>query len=370
MSMINENNIIEWAERFLAGKLHADEQAIIKALPESDPALHRRWLEQVAFMRTMAALEERNDMRNLISSVAAQTDSWKDGEEVPATSFVPRRLAFLKYVRTTAIAASLVLCSSLATMFFMNKKVSKADQKNYIELVRKVNTIEASQSKIIDSLKKVKGEHAGVEEAANQALFGGTGFALTNDGYIATNYHVVKNANAIYVQTNKGEDLEAYIVSSVPGADIAILKLVDKNYRFGKTPIPYNIAKPASGLGQRVFTIGYPKDEVVYNEGYISCEKGYEGDVHSYQLEMTANPGQSGSPVFDKHGSVIALITGKQNNTSGTTFAVHSDALIELVHSLPSSKSIRLPEHNRLQKLERTEQVKRMRDYVFSIKVK
>src|SRR5690606_6020334 len=75
MSMINENNIIEWAERFLAGKLHADEKAIIKALPESDPALHRRWLEQVAFMRTMAALEERNDMRNLISSVAAQTDS-------------------------------------------------------------------------------------------------------------------------------------------------------------------------------------------------------------------------------------------------------------------------------------------------------
>lgn len=364
--MISEHNINEWAERYLSKSLSEAELMQMNRVLDADPELYRQWLQTLEILRTFETGAERKEIRNLIQSVADNKSEWatETVDDEPQTRVIP----FQKYLRTTAVAAGLVLFSSLSTMFFLNKKDNRSDQQKFQELGREINNIKKSQSKIIDSLNKTKGgEPIAIDEEEN-AIYGGTGFAISNDGYIATNYHVVKDANAIYVQTSKG-DMKAYIVAREPNADIAILKLEDKDYRFGKTPLPYNISKPVSGLGQRVFSIGYPKDEVVYNEGYISCENGYEGDKHSYQLEMTANPGQSGSPVMDRYGSVIGLVTGKQSNTTGTTFAVHSDALIDLVQSLPKSAGIRLPDNNRMTKMERTEQVKKMRDYVFSIKV-
>lgn len=365
--MISEHNINEWAERYLNRTLSEAELAQMNRVLDADPELYRQWVQTLEILRTFESGAERKEIRNLIQSVANHKSEWSETvteNPEPQTRMIPLR----KYLRTTAVAAGLILFSSLSTMFFMNKKDNKVDQKTLTLLRREINNIKDSQTKIIDSLNKNKGGEPITVDEEEIAVYGGTGFAISNDGYIATNYHVVKDANDIYVQTRKG-DMKAYIVAQEPRADIAILKLEDKNYRFSKTSLPYNISQPVSGLGQRVFSIGYPKDEVVYNEGYISCENGYDGDKHSYQLEMTANPGQSGSPVMDKFGSVIGVITGKQSNTTGTTFAVHSDALIDLVQSLPKSGGIRLPENNKLNKLERTEQVKKMRDYVFSIKV-
>jgi len=365
--MITEQNISEWAERYLRHELSEAEQALLDRALDADPGLYRQWMQSIELLRTFHSAAEQREIRNLIRSVAEDRKAWAPAaEEKPAAAFswVP----FGKYLKMTAAAAGLILFSSLSTYFFVAKKDNKAGQQQVTLLRREIERIKHSQTKIIDSLNKSRPDaQAGISDE-EVALYGGTGFAISNDGYIATNYHVVKDAHSIYVQTRKG-DMKAYIVAREPNADIAILKLEDRSYRFGKGALPYNIARPVSGLGQRVFTIGYPKDEVVYNEGYISCENGYKGDVHSYQLEMTANPGQSGSPVLDKYGSVIALITSKQNNTTGTTYAIHSKALIELVESLPKSAGVRLPEVNRISKLERTEQVRKMRDYVFSIKV-
>jgi S1-C subfamily serine protease len=366
--MITEHNISEWAERYLQHELNEAELAQMNRALDADPDLYHQWLQTIEMLQAFRTGAERRAIRNLIAAVAADETSWKEEQAQPEENKV-KVLPFRKYLRTVAAAAALVLVSSLGTTLLLNKKENKSDQKTYSELKREIKRIKDSQSQLIDSLNKNKASEASEATMDDVKMYGGTGFAIANEGYIATNYHVVEGARAIYVQTRKG-DMEAYIVAKDPKSDIALLKLLDKNYRFGKAPLPYNIARPVSGLGQRVFTIGYPKDDVVYNEGYISCENGYEGDTHSYQLEMTANPGQSGSPVLDKYGSVIALITGKQSNTTGTTYAVHSNALIELVQSLPKSLGIRLPENNRLSKMDRTEQVKRMRDYVFSIKVK
>src|SRR5690606_26335983 len=224
--------------------------------------------------------------------------------------------------RTGAVAAGLVLLSSLSTYFALNTANKNSSNQQYTLLRRELESIKHSQNKIIDSLQKEK-------EPQNQpdARFSGTGFALTNDGYLATNFHVVKDANHIFIQTSEGETYSAYIVARDPAADVAILKVEDKSFRFSKNSLPYAIAHNTSGLGQHVFTIGYPKDDAVYNEGYISSENGYNGDIQSYQLEITANPGQSGAPVLDQNGTVIAVITGKQSNTSGTTYAVRALAL-------------------------------------------
>lgn len=366
--MITVHNISEWAERYLNQELSESEQAQLMQTLKSDTDLHLHFKESLAIIKAFQSGSERNALKNMIRSVGAEVKASQAAAAYPAESVtVPKILQFRKYLRTVSVAAALILVSSLTTLTLVNKKSNKVDAKQYTLLRREIETIKHSQSKIIDSLNKGKKEANNTNE--DPVLYGGTGFALTNDGYIATNYHVVKDANSIYVQTNKGETLKAYVFAMEPATDVAILKIENKNFRFGKAPLPYNIAKATSGLGQRVFTIGYPKDDVVYNEGYVSSENGYQGDTNSYQLEITANPGQSGAPVLDKYGTVIALITGKQSNTTGTTYAIHSGALLELIHSLPKAANIRLNENNKLNKLERTEQVKRVRDYICSVKV-
>lgn len=368
--MITVNNISEWAERYLNQELSEQEQALLMQTLKADPDLHLHFKEAITIIRAFQSGSERNAIKNMIRSVGAEVKAGKTAEAYPAEmpAAESRSLPLRKYLRTASVAAALILVSSLTTMTLMNKKGSKVDAKQYTLLRREIETIKHSQSKIIDSINKGKKEQE-ANNSEDPVLYGGTGFALTNDGYIATNYHVVKDANTIYVQTNKGENLKAYIFAMEPSTDVAILKVENKNFRFGKTPLPYNIAKAQSGLGQRVFTIGYPKDDVVYNEGYVSAENGFQGDTNSYQLEITANPGQSGAPVLDKYGTVIALITGKQSNTTGTTYAIHSGALLDLIHSLPKAANIRLNESNKLNKLERTEQVKKVRDYICSVKV-
>lgn len=368
--MITENTLMHWAERFVSGQMSAEEKLRLDHALHSDPLLKDRWKESLEILQLLAKSEERARVRRLIEGLDEVPSITRTEEKEPAIDLAvgPRSVPLFKYLKVAGVAAMLVIGSSLATNYWLKRESGRAEQKHYMELVRKVNTIEASQVKIIDSLNKAK-EEVGKEQTEDDVLYGGTGFALTNDGYIATNYHVVKDANSIYVQTHTGDKLKAYIVAREPSSDIAILRLEDRKFRFGKTPLPYIIAKPAASLGQRVFTIGYPKDDIVYNEGYISCETGYEGDGKSYQLEMTANPGQSGSPVMDKYGTIVGLVTGKQSNTTGTTFAVHSNALVELVQSLPSSTTIHLPTYNKLSKMERTEQVNKIRDYIVSIKV-
>ncbi len=361
--MITEQNMMEWAERYLNQEITEQDLTQLNNTLADQPALRKLWTESLSLLQTLQSDTARKEIRNLIHDVAQESTT---GRSAVTQSPKNYGLRLPKYLRTSAIAAGLILISSLSTIWIMDNKGSHKDSQEYTLLRREIETIKNSQSKIIDSLNKGKNTSPAEE---NPALYGGTGFALTNDGYIATNYHVVKDANAIYIQTNKGETHKAYIVAREPSADVAILKVEDEHFRFGKSTLPYNIANSTSGLGQRVFTLGYPKDDAVYNEGYISCDNGYQGDLHSYQLELTANPGQSGAPILDKNGTIIALITGKQSNTTGTTYAVHSGALIDLVHSLPKATNIYLPENNRLHKLERTDQVKKIRDYICAVKV-
>jgi len=201
----------------------------------------------------------------------------------------------------------------------------------------------------------------------------GSGFLLTPDGYFVTNNHIVRDADSVYVQSAKGEVYKARIVYADLAHDLAVLQLCDDNAFRPMPPIPYTFEARTSDLGERVFTLGYPREEIVYGEGYLSSGTGYGGDSVAYQVAISVNPGNSGGPLLDEKGNVIGIISGKQTTSEGVSFAVKSNYLLEAINGIPvdslKGQPLRLSRKNTLAYLPRKQQIKRMQDYVYQVKV-
>ena len=127
---------------------------------------------------------------------------------------------------------------------------------------------------------------------------------------------MVNSASVVIVQNNKGQEFKTKIIYLNPNPDLAVLKIMDSDYK-AATPIPYGISKSNLELGEAIFTLGYPRDEIVYGEGYLSAKTGFRGDTLSCQISVAANPGNSGGPVLDKNGEVIGILSNKQTRPRG-----------------------------------------------------
>src|SRR6202012_2461609 len=110
----------------------------------------------------------------------------------------------------------------------------------------------------------------------------GTGFLIDGKGYLITSAHVVRGATRIEVQNSLGE-YDARIIQLDPTADLAVLKIEDTSYH-AFNGLPYGISKADGELGEDLFTLGYPRPEIVYNKGYLSAATGFQGDTTAFQL--------------------------------------------------------------------------------------
>src|SRR5690606_1235001 len=128
----------------------------------------------------------------------------------------------------------------------------------------------------------------------------------------------------------------------------------------------------ASDLGEKVYTLGYPREDIVFGEGSLSSQTGFEGDTTSYQISIPLNPGNSGGPLLDDKGHIIGVINGKQAGQEGAAFAVKSNYLLQMVSELQEKQAgipVSLPQQNNLSGTPRTQQLKKLQDYIFVVKV-
>jgi len=164
----------------------------------------------------------------------------------------------------------------------------------------------------------------------------GSGFAITNDGYIVTNYHVVsdgktlKNSNVTIIDAD-GNELEGEIVKVNKYQDVALIKV---DHEFTKA-FYCNDEKTFRKMDD-VYTIGAPKSINLgqsISNGMISNERKINNN-YLIQLSMSVNSGNSGGPIFDSvgnlHGVVVSKLIGK--NTEGVSFAVPSYLLTEYLN--------------------------------------
>lgn len=154
----------------------------------------------------------------------------------------------------------------------------------------------------------------------------GSGFAITLDGYIITNYHVVagrinNKLSSVKIITSSGDELNGTIVRHNKFRDLALIK-VDKNF---EKAFKVTNVKSFKNL-QDVFTIGAPKSVELgqsVSTGVISNERKSNNN-NLLQLNMGVNSGNSGGPLFDAAGNLHGVIVSKAigKNTEGISFAI------------------------------------------------
>jgi S1-C subfamily serine protease len=106
--------------------------------------------------------------------------------------------------------------------------------------------------------------------------------------------------------------------------------------------------------------------------GYLSAESGYDGDTSSCQISLSANPGNSGGPVFNKNGEIVGVLSAKQTQAEGVVFAIKAKGLYKMVDDLKQSdtslQKMKMPSSTSLKGLNRIDQIKELQNYVFIIK--
>ena len=172
----------------------------------------------------------------------------------------------------------------------------------------------------------------------------GSGFILTEDGYVITNYHVVEGATAIQVITHDGTEYDATLVGKDSSNDLAVLKVE-------ATGLPAATLGSSNDLliGDMVVAIGNPLGELASTQtvGYVSgidrevSTSGSITTISMIQTDAAINPGNSGGPLFNMYGQVIGITTAKYSGTTGSGatiegigFAIPIDDVEPLIRDL------------------------------------
>ena len=235
-----------------------------------------------------------------------------------------------------------------------------------------------SISELVDA-GELSNEYLPKSETIGEWTSSGSGFFLSEDGYIATNYHVVENANAIEVSIVRNGEWEHYpakVILSDKQNDLSIIKIDDNNF-MRLAPIPYNFQTGIKDTGSEVFTLGYPiadimGDEVKFTDGKISSKTGIQGDVTVYQISVPIQPGNSGGPLFDTLGNLVGITSSGLNRdyfkSENVNYAIKSSYLKALVDALPHP--LHLQDKANIATLPLTEKIKKFQSYMTYIKIK
>lgn len=360
---MDEILLIETVERYLNGEMTAQEKIFFEEIRKKNPDIDQLVVEHTYLFNELEKLGKIKAFKHSLYEVENKLTE----EGIISKKQLTRKakVVFLwkKYKRSIAVAASIAGIVSIVTTAAISTynntdKVEKSDIK---VLMAKLKKTENDVATIKSSIKN----NAVIENPDYMA----TGFLIDGKGFIITNAHVVNQLKSIYVGNSKGQYFSAQAIFTDKNADLAILKINDTAFR-SVNNLPYSINKANSNLGEQIFTLGYPRKEIVYGEGYLSANSGNEGDSTAYQVSISVNPGNSGGPLLNKRGEIIGIITSKNSTADGVVFAAKSKNIYKLLEHLKEKDdtlSIKLPNNTGLKGLDREQQVKKLEEFVFKV---
>ncbi len=175
-----------------------------------------------------------------------------------------------------------------------------------------------------------------------QTMSQGSGFFVSQDGYVVTNNHVVENAVEVQLVTDTGKTLDAKVVGTDPRTDLALLKVKDAgNY-------PYvQLADAKARIGDWVLAIGNPfglggtvTAGIVSAQGRDIGSGPYDDFI---QIDAPINRGNSGGPTFNQNGEVVGVNTAIYSPSGGNVgiaFAIPASTVKQVVESLKKDGTV------------------------------
>jgi serine protease Do len=361
---MDEILLIETVERYLRGEMPAKERVLFEEIRKNNPAIDQLVVEHTFLLHE---LDKQANVKAFKHSLYEVENKLAEEGIIKKKQLSGKaKVVFLwkRYKRSIAVAASIAGIVSIVTAGLISTYNNKVENSHITDLMAKVKKTEKDVAAIKGSIT------ASTEIVKNPSPdYRATGFLIDGKGYIVTNAHVVKRLKTIYVENNKGQYFTAKAVYTDNLTDLAILKITDANFKTVNN-LPYSINKTNSNLGEQIFTLGYPRNEIVYGEGYVSAKSGNEGDSTAYQVSVSVNPGNSGGPVLNKNGQIIGIITSKNTSADGVVFAAKARNIYKLIEAAKKdgdTATIRLPNNTGLKGLDREQQVKKMEEFVFMV---
>lgn len=351
---------IDLFDDYLMGHLNAADKNAFEARIGEDADFKSEFDAHKKFVKTLQSNSAAQNFKNKLKSI--HKDAF-GGNNIKHINH--QKTFFEKYIKPTGMAASIAIIAVITTVTVLSTGgyVMKKQNSNYTQLEKQLQT---SQEAIIEGIENI----AKKKPTYVPANYMGTGFAINNKGYFITSLHLVRNCDSIFIGNASAERIGARVIHTDSKLDLAILK-IDSASSLNLKDLPYAFKTSASDLGEKIFTLGYPSQDIVYGEGTISSASR-AGDTNMYQISIPVNPGNSGGPLLDEYGNIVGVVSGKNQNAEGTGFAskvIYINELLKNIEDKDLQKELTPNKRNTIKGMKRSEQIKRITPFVFNVYV-
>ncbi|MBQ9349029.1 MAG: trypsin-like peptidase domain-containing protein [Oscillibacter sp.] len=232
---------------------------------------------------------------------------------------------------TIQVADSAAAAEGASTVAVINGKKTLTEAQIYAANVDSVVSI------------NVTGNTTNVFGQVVQSASAGSGFILTADGYIVTNYHVIQGGTEVKVTLYNGETYDASLIGGDKDYDIAVIKIDPAE---GKSFKPVTLGKSGQlVVGDHVAAIGNPLGELTFSmsEGIASSVNraiNVDGTpFNMIQVTCAINPGNSGGPLLNQYGEVVGVVSAKYSSYASTSveglgFAIPIDDVLSMIEDI------------------------------------
>lgn len=357
-------------ERFIEGSLNPDESVQFEQLRRNTPELDQLVVEQQLFIQGLQHYGQRKELKHTLQQVHQHL---LDNGEIVDAEIQSGQSILVKFWqknrKTIAVAASIAGITALTITGGLHLITPKTNEGYLQQLSRKVVELEGKQKEQSKKINQLFDSTQVNKSPDRVQKSSGTSFLIDRSGYLVTNSHVINGASTLVV-VNNGHEFLASNVYNDEANDIAILKIEDKDWK-PLTKLPYTMRKSAVDLGEEIFTLGFPRNEVVYNKGYMSAKSGYNDDTLSIQIAIGVNPGNSGGPVLDKNGDIIGILSTRDKQANEVVFATKASNIMKAIEDLKKDSNhitFDIPNKSLLRGLNTVQQIKKLQDCVFMVK--